>query len=309
MRSRGPDGANPIGTLVADEHRNLYGTTSQGGQGKSSAGVVFKLAPPRTSHGLWQETILHTFTGLDGAHPYSGLIRDAKGNLYGTTNSGGAFDYGTVFKVDATGKETVLYSFRGFPDGAHPYGGVVRDHAGRLYGTTIEGGAFNLGSVFTIDLSSREVVLHNFLGTPDGAYPNGGLALDSRGNLYGAANEGGGADDEGTIFMLDNRGKFSVLRTFTGKAEGASPSATLALDAAGILYGTTTEGGGRDQNGLVFALDTTSGSFHLEHVFGGKGGGSYPQTGVVLDPNGNLYGAAVNGGTGGWGLVFKVTPH
>ena len=307
----GTDGANPTAGLVADKNGNLFGTTSQGGSGSPSAGTVFKLAPPATVGAPWTETVLYTFTGgVDGAHPYAGLIFDSAGNLYGTTNGGGAFNYGTVFKVDSTGNETVLYSFTGFPDGASPYAGVVQDSAGNLYGTTGEGGAFNHGAVYKLDPSGVETVLHSFNGGTDGSYPCSGLTLDAAGNLYGTANEGGAtgnAGDNGTIFELDNTGSFTVLHTFTGSA-GSNPAAGMILNSAGKLFGVTTEGGDRDDDGTVFELDLSTSTFTVLHTFSAGTGGAYPYTGLILDSAGNLYGATEDGGTSKRGLVFEVTP-
>lgn len=308
----GTDGANPTAGLVEDQNGNLFGTTSRGGNGSSSAGTVFKLAPPATLGAPWTETVLHTFTGgADGAHPYAGLIFDSAGNLYGTTNGGGAFNFGTVFKLDSTGNETVLYSFTGFPDGASPYAGVVQDGAGNLYGTTGEGGAFNHGTVYKLDSSGIETVLHSFNGGTDGAYPSAGLTLDAAGNLYGTANEGGAtgnAGDNGTIFEVNSTGSFTVLHTFTGGVGGANPAAGMILNSAGKLFGVTTEGGDHDDDGTAFELDLTTSTFTVLHTFTANSGGAYPYTGLILDSAGNLYGATEDGGTSKRGLVFEITP-
>jgi len=309
----GTDGANPTPGLVADQNGNLFGTTSQGGVGTSAAGTVFKLAPPGTVGGAWTETVLHTFTGgADGAHPYAGLFLDTSGNLYGTTNAGGAFNYGTVFELDSTGTETVLYSFTGLLDGAYPYAGVVLDSAGNLYGTTNAGGAFSHGTVYKVDASNSETVLHSFNGGTDGAYPSAGLTLDAAGNLYGTANEGGATGttgDDGTIFELNTTGTFTVLHTFSGSVGGGNPAAGMILNSAGKLCGVTTEGGDHDDDGTVFELDPATSTFTLLHTFTAGGGGAYPYTGLVLDSAGNLYGATVSGGTGmGRGLAYKIIP-
>ena len=150
-----------------------------------------------------RETVLYSFTGSpDGAGPFAGVIFDTKGNLYGTTVYGGAYGYGSVFKVTPSGEETVLYSFTGDSDGAYPYAGLVFDKKGNLYGTTIAGGANSLdGTVFEVTPSGEETVLHSFTGAPDGAYPRAGLVFDGRGNLYGTTYEGG-AYNGGTVFKL-----------------------------------------------------------------------------------------------------------
>jgi uncharacterized repeat protein (TIGR03803 family) len=152
-----------------------------------------------------KETVLHSFTetGGDGAYPEAGLVEDAQGNLYGTTIYGGAFGYGMVFKLDSTGKETVLHSFAGTArDGMDPAAGLVRDAEGNLYGTTGAGGAYSFGTVFKVDSTGNEAVLYSFKGTGgDGAYPAAGLVWDSHGDLYGTTRDGG-ASGYGTVFKL-----------------------------------------------------------------------------------------------------------
>jgi len=166
-------------------------------------GTVFKLDPSG------EETVLHSFTYSDGAFPDAGLIRDKAGNLYGTTSGGdlvcGLQGCGTVFKVDPSGHETVLHSFTNSPDGAGPYAGLVMDKAGNLYGTTLNGGACGYGTVFKLDPSGHETVLHSFTNSPDGAGPYANLVRDKAGNLYGTTEEGG-ASGYGTVFRLTSCG-------------------------------------------------------------------------------------------------------
>ena len=190
------DGAYPyVGSLLRDSAGNLYGTTlSDLSQG---AGTVFKLDPSGT------ETILHTFSfsTADGNSPYGTLVRDAAGNLYGVTNLGGTFGYGTVFKVDANNTETVLYNFSGTGgDGAEPGGGLVRDRAGNLYSTTTSGGGAYFGTVFKLDASGSETILHSFSGS-DGNLPAMGLVRNSKGSLFGTTLYGG-AHGGGVVFKI-----------------------------------------------------------------------------------------------------------
>jgi uncharacterized repeat protein (TIGR03803 family) len=258
-------------------------------------------------------TVLHRFTSSpDGAYPYAGLVRDAAGNLYGTTYEGGSSDlrdgvsgYGTVFKLDTSGTETVLHRFTSSPDGAYPYAGLVRDAAGNLYGTTSEGGSSDYGTVFKLDTSGNETVLHNFTGG-DGSYPYAGLVRDATGNLYGTTLYGG-ASGVGTVFKLDTSGNETVLHNFTG-GDGAYPYAGLVRDATGNLYGTTFRGGSSDY-GTVFKLDT-SGTETVLHSFTGYSDGSNPRGGLVMDAAGNLYGTTEMIGEA-FGTVFKlaVTPQ
>jgi uncharacterized repeat protein (TIGR03803 family) len=179
------DGVNPYAGLIRDSSGNLFGTTSSGGAG--GGGVVFKL----DAAGKYK--VLHHFGTAphDGLNPYSGLIRDYAGSLYGTTSGGGRSGSGAVFRIDAAGKETVLHSFTGAADGAAPWSGLIRDSAGRLYGTTSGGGASGNGVVYRLDTAGMETVLYSFMGGTDGSYPIAGLIRDSGGTLYGTTLYGG----------------------------------------------------------------------------------------------------------------------
>jgi uncharacterized repeat protein (TIGR03803 family) len=182
-----------------------------------------------------------------------GLIRDSAGNLYGTTNGGGASGAGVVFQIDPSGNETVLYNFTGGADGGFPFGGLIRDSAGNLYGTTNGGGASGAGVVFKVDRAGNETMLYSFTGGPDGGYPLWVvLARDSAGNLYGTTS-GGGASGNGVVFKLDPSGNETVLHSFTGGADGSSPFAGVVLGSNGNLYGTTPFGG-QTNAGIVFEI-------------------------------------------------------
>ena len=316
-----PDGANPEAGLVMDTAGNLYGTTNSGGSFlfgpfpflgpfPYDGGTVFKVDPSGS------ETVLHSFApnGGDGAIPYAGLVMDTAGNLYGTTESGGSSGNGTVFKVDPSGSETVLYSFTDSGgDGALPFGGVVIDKAGNLYGTTEIGGSSGDGTVFKVDPSGGETVLYSFANSGgansggDGANPVAGLVMDTAGNLYGTT-EFGGSSDSGTVFKVDPSGSETVLYSFTNSGgDGAYPFAGLLMDTAGNLYGTTTQGGSSN-NGTVFKVDS-SGSETVLYSFTNSGGdGQSPEAGLIMDAAGNLYGTAHGGGSFGNGIVFKVDP-
>jgi uncharacterized repeat protein (TIGR03803 family) len=247
----GADGSSPNG-LIRDLKGNLYGTTNGGGA--SGAGVVFKV--DRSG----RETVLYTFTGgADGGFPLAGVLRDSKGNLYGTTNGGGASGAGVVFKLDTSSHEKVLYSFTGGADGSTP-NGVIRDPAGNLYGTTTYGGdasgTAGAGVVFKIDTSGHETVLYTFTGGTDGANSLAGVIRDRAGNLYGTTPNGGnasGALGSGVVFKVDTSGHETVLYTFTGGADGAYPQVGVIRDRAGNLYGTTPFGGQTDA-GVVFEI-------------------------------------------------------
>ncbi|MGA3088242.1 MAG: choice-of-anchor tandem repeat GloVer-containing protein [Terriglobales bacterium] len=250
-----PDGANPITGLVRDANGNFFGTTSYGGD--SIYGTVFKV----TSSGT--ETVVHSFNGQpDGMLP-GDLVLDAQGNLYGTTYEGGNSTScyggcGTLFEVASSGTETVLYNFSGGQDGKYPSAGLIEDAQGNLYGTTMEGGAYGFGVVFEVTASATETVLYSFSGGADGSYPamTGSLVRDGQGNLYGTT-VGGGTSGFGTIFKVSPTGTETVLYSFTGGADGASPSSALIEDAQGNFYGTTQYGGvasGGAGYGTVFKL-------------------------------------------------------
>jgi uncharacterized repeat protein (TIGR03803 family) len=322
-----PDGANSAAGLVEDAAGNFYGTTSQGGFtggacGVVGCGIVFKMDQSGN------ETVLHSFAGQpDGAIPLAGLILDAAGNLYGTTTQGGTSNLGTVFKLDSAGKETVLYSFTGEPDGAGPVADLVQDAAGNLLGTTSQGGISGAGTVFKLDSTGKESVLYSFTGGADGAQPMSGLILDEKGNMYGTTLAGGvvGSCSPtkrdrstspvacGVVFELDTTGTESVLHSFTGEPDGAGPAGDLVRDSSGNLYGTTSAGGticyiiapplpGQGPStefycGTVFKLDPT-GNETLLHSFSGTPDGAIPDGGLILDAAGNLYGTTTKGGAG-----------
>jgi uncharacterized repeat protein (TIGR03803 family) len=303
----GTDGQWPVGGLVQDAQGNLYGTSSYGGSSHCtigySCGTVFEISSTGTI------TVRYQFTGVtDGGGPQGTLVRDGKGNLYGTTYYGGG-NRGTVFEVTPTGTETVLYSFSGDADGGYPNGGLVQDAQGNLYGTTSFGGVGcngnGCGVVFEVTPNRAERVLYAFTGGTDGSVPLwGGLLRDSQGNLYGTTYHGGAAG-RGTVFEVTPTGTEKVPFSFTGSKTGLHPvRTTLIQDAQGNLYGTTL--GGPQGMGAVFEL-TPSGTEKVLYAFNKKKGGYYSYGGLVLDAQGNLFGTASQGGTYGFGTVFEIT--
>ena len=319
------DGSNPFGGLIEDSAGNLYGTTLNGGAYSVVGGTVFKI------DSAGQETVLYSFCAsncLDGQAPESGLVRDAAGNLFGTTGGGGTHSDGTVFKVDTTGKETVLYNFcsvggTSCTDGNFPFAGLIEDAAGNFYGTTERGGANNKGTVFKVGTAGTETVLYSFCSTggfncTDGSQPGAGLIEDAEGNLYGTTLFGGAnftinfGQDSGTVFKLDTTGHETVLYSFcsvggSNCTDGSNPAAGLIADAAGNLYGTTGSGGA-GTDGTVFELDTTGKETVLYSfcVATNCADGWGPDAGVIQDPAGNLYGTTSNGGGTYNGIVFKL---
>jgi uncharacterized repeat protein (TIGR03803 family) len=265
----GADGREPYARLLFDATGNLYGTTLLGGNIGSvcstGCGTVFKLTPASSG---WTETVLYAFAGgTDGASPYAGLAFDAAGKLYGTTSGGGTSGNGAIFKLTPGSSgwtEAVLHAFAGGSDGKNPYGDLILDAAGNLYGTASLGGAPGFGLAFELLLNSkgswRERVLHAFGNTPS-ANPVAGLVMDAAGNLYGTtiagANQtacGGGC---GTLFKLapasSGNWAYSVVHVFGHGADGFHPTGDLILDSAGNLYGTT-EAGGAQGSGMVFEI-------------------------------------------------------
>jgi len=303
----GRDGKAPS-SLLLDSTGNFYGATGEGGllacNIGSGCGTVFKL------DATGKETVLHSFSAskVDGGYPTLSLVLDATGNLYGTTSLGGPSKSGTVFKLDAAGNETILYSFtggNGGPDGAGP-NGVIMDAAGNLYGTTSYGGTFiSWGTVFKLDASGKETILHSFAYGADGGNPAAGLVMDASGNLYGTTTitEFGGA---GTIFKIDPAGNYTILHTFSGLGDGGIPSSTLMMDAAGNLYGETAFGGTYGF-GTVFKYDTL-GNETILHSFGDSADGKYPQSGLSMNAAGHIFGTTQQGGKYGWGTVFTIIP-
>lgn len=305
-----PDAANPSGPLFLDVSGNLYGTAVWGGA--SNQGAVFKL----TSAG--DETVLYSFAGYpsDGSNPEGGVIGDPNGNLYGTTDQGGdgagcggyIYGCGILFELDPAGHETNLHTFNGEGDGAHPWASLLRDSAGNLYGTTVDGGSGGLGTIFKFDAAGTVTLLHSFVGT-DGAYPYGPVIRDSKGNLYGATYEGG-TSEVGTVFKLNKSGKLTVLHNFAGNSDGAYPPAGLVRDAAGNLYGTTAQSGSSSDFGTVFKVDTANRETIL-HSFTAPRQGMLPEAGLLLDKAGNLFGTTYYGGrpSSNAGTIFKLTQN
>ena len=320
----GDDGAYPEGRLVSGPDGALYGTTAQGGSGN---GVVFRLAPPptfcRAIQCPWVETVLHSFAGgsADGASPLSEVIFDNAGNLYGTTDFGGAYNYGTVYQLTRSGggwTESVLHSFnQDGTDAGTPDAGLVLDSAGKLYGTAVIGGSYGDGAVFSLTKGGggnwTETVEYSFLynGT-DGATPRAGLIFDGAGNLYGTTSDGG-AYDHGAVFELSpaQGGGWNEQLLLSFKSlDGCAPRGTLTRDVAGSLYGTALSCGANRWGAVYKLTPTQSGSWTETVLYSFTAGvdGQYPCSGVIFDHAGNLYGATAYGGSYGLGTVFQLTP-
>jgi uncharacterized repeat protein (TIGR03803 family) len=323
----GLDGQVPRTSLIRDVGGNLYGTTNKGGAygGIDSYGMAFELSPQ--GNGIWSETDLHDFgaTATDGQTPWAGLVADAAGNLYGTTNQGGVNSVGTVYKLSKTsgGKwvEQIIHNFTGLD--SYPVGSLLVDSAGNLYGVTSQGSG--VGTVFelkpTTKSSWKHTVLHSFSGS-DGRDPYAGVIMDSAGNLYGTTTYGGSGTCQygcGVVYELERQTgggwKEKILHQFANDGiDGVNPFGKLVMDAAGNLYGTTFYGGRATCGGcgVVYELIQSAGGSWTEkivHSFGATGtDGANPYAELILDPEGNLYGTTYSGGTLGWGTVFQLKP-
>jgi uncharacterized repeat protein (TIGR03803 family) len=318
------DGASPAGTLILDSAGNIYGITVAGGKGygiqeEPGYGIAFELSPSGSG---WTETIIHFFDNTDGG-PSSGFIRDAAGNLYGETGGGNASgNNGTVYLMRSTpdGWEYgILYRFQGGNDGDYPYGGLIFDAKGNLYGTTIEGGGTaGDGTVFELERGTSggwtEKQLYAFQNTADGVAPQAPVVFDKAGNLYGTTVWGGDACSPygcGLVFELSPSGDTwtkSTLYTFTGEPNGHAPSAGLSFDKAGDIFGTTSNGGSND-SGALFELKAQSGGGWQESIvesFTDGSNGGYPSTPLIVSGT-NIYGTAGSGGQYGHGIVFEMS--
>jgi uncharacterized repeat protein (TIGR03803 family) len=293
----GNDGEDPIAGLVQANDGNLYGTTYEGGT--NGDGMIFRITTSGT------ETPLYSFTGgHDGAHPYSGLIQASDGNLYGTTENGGTNDEGTVFRITTAGAFTPLWSFTDGHDGGYPRGGLVQASDGNLYGTTTGGGTNFDGTVFRLTTNGVLTPFYSFTGSHDGIFPEGTLVQDSDGYLYGTAYQGG-TNGDGTVFRITTNGTLTSLHSFTNGFDGADPAAGLVQAGDGYLYGTT-ETGGTNNDGAIFRI-TTNAVFTPFYSFTDGHDGALPEAGLVQASDGNLYGTTYEGGTNGYGVVFRIT--
>ena len=312
----GTDGSGPVAGLVQATNGDLYGTTTEGGAnlyGGVYGGTVFKITPSGTL------TTLYSFCSesgcTDGEFPYAGLVQAANGDLYGTTEYGGAnpideYGGGTVFKITPGGTLTTLYSFDG-TDGEFPYAGLVQATNGDLYGTTTHGGTSGGGTVFKITPGGTLTTLYNFCSQTncaDGEYPYGGLVQARNGDLYGTTS--GGANSVGTIFKITPSGTLTTLYSFCPNPSCYATVIESALIQAtnGNLYGTTEDGGdnGLVPGGSVFKI-TPSGTLTTLHGFCCAEGGG-PTGALVQATDGNFYGTTVGRGTNGQGKIFEITP-
>ena len=287
----------PWAGLIQGSDGDFYGTTASGGT--SGRGTVFMLTPGGS------ETILYSFPA-GSSEPYCGVIQGSDGNFYGTTGANGTSDDGTVFKITPSGSETVLHTFaKTGTDGQIPYAGLIEGSDGNFYGTTYNGGAHGLGTVFKVTPGGTETVVYSFAGGSDGEHPYADVIQGSDGNFYGTTYQGG-TGGYGTVFKITPSGTETILYAFAGgTSDGAYPEAGLTQGSDGDLYGNTYQGGAFGL-GTVFEI-TTSGTETVLHSFaGGSSDGANPSANLVQSSDGNLYGSTGAGGTGGDGTFFKV---
>jgi uncharacterized repeat protein (TIGR03803 family) len=320
----GSDGNGPNSPLIFDNAGNLYGTTVTGGA--DGYGTVLELKPSGSG---WTETVLYSFVNLsDGVIPIGPVLLDKKGNLYGLTQQGGPSGYGTAFELSPNSNggwtKTTIHAFAGGSDGISPYGGLVADSKGNLYGFTLSGGSGpcqyygpGCGTIFELKRSHgswKEVVIFSFPGGSGGQTPIG-LTLDEAGNFFGTTSQGG-SGDAGIVFKLSrSEGGWTetILHAFTGGGDGSSPSASVTLGPAGNLYGTASEGSGggcTDGCGLVYELEPIAKGRWKELVLHrftlNRRDGVGPIASLIFDQAGNLFGTTSGGGAYGLGIVFEL---
>ncbi|MGJ8642408.1 MAG: choice-of-anchor tandem repeat GloVer-containing protein [Luteolibacter sp.] len=311
--AEGKQGIYPSAGLVLGIDGSYYGTTLAGGS--NGQGTVFRIDPDG------QIVTLVEFTGAEegnlGGSPAAALVQGGDGSFYGTTVLGGSDDQGTVFRMSPGGDLTTLVEFTGFSGanpGSNPTGALLQGGDGNLYGTTSEGGANGLGTIFRMTTSGQLTTLVEFSGATGGnpgGMPRAGLVSGADGNFYGTTSSGG-ANDLGTVFRITPGGQLTTLASFTGNVGGTpgdQPLAGLVLGNDGNLYGTTSKGGANGL-GTVFRI-SLGGQLDSLASFTGIGGaipGSKPEAGLALGIDGNFYGTTFTGGSGDFGTVFRMTP-
>ncbi|HZY97106.1 MAG TPA: choice-of-anchor tandem repeat GloVer-containing protein [Candidatus Cybelea sp.] len=307
-------GKTPYGGVTFDPHGNLDGSTVSGGSGGScgstGCGLVYQLTPTT-------ENVLHSFTGgTDGFGPGGAVVFDTKGNLFGTTPDGGASSHGVVYEIPRNGQEKVIHAFTGGNDGGTGSLGALLYVSGNLYGVTETGGKHMWGTVYRLSPGGGGLwnlkTLYTFKGPPDAGGPYGGLIADASGKLYGTTYYGG-ANSLGTVFAISRgvKGKYRehVLYSFKSGNDGNSSTSTLVFGAPGVLYGTTSMGGGSCNCGTIFKVDATTGKEAVLHAFAGGADGAFSYYGLTKGANGKFYGTTVQGGgNANQGTVFEFTP-
>ena len=302
-----PDGANPYGGITFNGG-NIYGTTYNGGA--NGFGSVYQLSP--NGSGGWNETVLYSFCPagggcVDGQNPpFSTLLFDSKGNIYGTTFSGGANGNGVVFQLTPSGNtwtEKVAYSFGAVPDAQNPVNGLIMDKSGNIFGTAYNGGGGGNGAVFELSPNGSGGWTEQVVYPVNSLF--GGIVMNSAGAIFGTTAT--------SVFELQSNGSGGWFLTtpwaFNPSAaatQGSNPNGTVTLDAAGNIYGTTTAGG-KNNLGVVYKLTLgTNGKYTERLLYSFGANGTAPFAGVVLDSAGNIYGTTRTGGKNGAGIVYEL---
>jgi uncharacterized repeat protein (TIGR03803 family) len=292
--------------------------------GAFERGVVFKLSSTGSL------TTLHSFCSskvigicVDGDQPEGSVVLDGAGVVYGLAYNGGSNAGGLLYAISTSNVLTSVYSFcasLGCVDGLRPDGRLLGDGKGNFYGVTYYGGAHGEGAVFKVNVATQHLtVLYSFCrlaGCPDGAYPRGGLVLDKAGNLYGVTSYGGGSANDGVLYKIAPNRAYSVLTSFCtlpSCTDGAHPNGGLAINAAGVIYGTTSAGGNSNSRGVVFQYDTVKKAYGVTYSFCAQtncndGANPAVDAGIVIDKLGNLYGTTTAGGKSNQGIVYKIVP-
>ena len=332
------------GNLVFDSSGNLYGSAIQGGAAETvcgaGCGVIYELSP--NGSGDWAQNILHIFRGSDGFMPKSGVVLDPAGNIYGTTEWGGPclitgcgpncliYGCGVAYELSPAGggqwNFKILHAFTGGADGANPWGNLILDASGNLYGGTVLGGALGkcpsegCGVIFELSPQAngswKETVLHTFAQT-DGEQSYGGLTLDASGNLFGTTAHGGSVG-WGVVFRVapssSSKWTYSILHDFVGYQDGANPAGNLLIDRAGNIFGATTDGGlhacGGDEGcGVIFEISPSStGRWTKRNLYIVPDSASIlPNGSMAADSAGNLY-ETLRGSGGIYGAVIELSP-
>lgn len=296
--------APAVGATSADSKRILAVTGLHSSASLPANGIPSGF---RSAHQPATYTVLHNFAGgsNDGEDSSAGVTLDSAGNIYGTTDFGGANNAGTLFKLTPGGALTLLHSFGGTGDGADPDGAVTLiKSTGDIYGTTQSGGTSGNGTLFKLAADGTYTVLHNFDGTNDGSFVRGRL-VRAQGNLYGTALFGG-VNGDGTVFEYSKNGTFTVLHAFNG-TDGEFPEHGVTRDSAGNLYGATAFGGAHGE-GAVYEI-AAGGTFSTVYSFTGGTDGGFLYGGVDHDGQGNVYGSTASGGANSNGTVFELAPN
>jgi len=317
------DGGQPYKGVTLDAQGNLYGSAVIGGNfgacPEDGCGVIYKLT---NSGGTWTQTVIHAFNGADGYGPGAALTFDQAGNLYGMTPVGGANGLGVIYQLKpqpgGSWKFRVIHHFTGGNDGSSGAAGrLLLAPDGNLYGVATTGGANGKGVAFRLKAAPdgrwQFRTIYAFKGQPDAGFPYGALTMDAAGNLYGTS-YWDGANNWGAVYQLaptpGGGWKERVLYSFKGGSDGNSSISNLVFDAAGNMYGTTSEGGAGCNCGVIFKLAPEGNRWRESVVyrFQGVPDAGFAYNGMVKDAAGNFYGATVHGGDGNDGAIYQFLP-